>query len=35
VGSRPIRPLPTVVLPEQQAQRLLADCREFLAGEQW
>jgi chaperone BCS1 len=35
VGSRPIRPLGTVVLPEQQAAALLADCQEFLASEQW
>ncbi|KAF8072923.1 BCS1 [Scenedesmus sp. PABB004] len=33
VGSRPKRPLSTVVLPEGQAQALLADCREFLSAE--
>mmetsp|Transcript_23189 Transcript_23189/g.59226 ORF Transcript_23189/g.59226 Transcript_23189/m.59226 type:complete len:439 (-) Transcript_23189:395-1711(-) len=35
VGSRPIRPLSTVVLPGGQAQGLLADCVEFLGSEAW
>eukprot|EP00775_Hariotina_reticulata_P013700 gene13700-13822_t len=35
VGSRPIRPLSSVVLPEGQAEALLADCQEFLDSEQW
>lgn len=35
VGSRPIRPLSTVVLPRNKACELLADCREFLDSEDW
>ncbi|WIA29129.1 hypothetical protein OEZ86_011640 [Tetradesmus obliquus] len=35
VGSRPIRPLSTVVLPQGQADALFTDCQEFLASEQW
>eukprot|EP00201_Polytomella_parva_P012687 CAMPEP_0175059870 /NCGR_PEP_ID=MMETSP0052_2-20121109/12675_1 /TAXON_ID=51329 ORGANISM="Polytomella parva, Strain SAG 63-3" /NCGR_SAMPLE_ID=MMETSP0052_2 /ASSEMBLY_ACC=CAM_ASM_000194 /LENGTH=286 /DNA_ID=CAMNT_0016325473 /DNA_START=257 /DNA_END=1114 /DNA_ORIENTATION=+ len=34
-GSRPIRPMSSVVLPAGQAEALLADCREFLGSEAW
>ena len=35
VGSRPVRPLASVVLPAAQAEAVLADCRRFEASEEW
>ncbi|KAG1679944.1 hypothetical protein FOA52_007008 [Chlamydomonas sp. UWO 241] len=35
VGSRPVRPITSVILPRGQAEAILADCREFLASEPW
>jgi len=35
VGSRPVRPVSSVILPSGQAEAILADCREFLASEPW
>jgi len=35
IGSRPVRPLSSVLLPPGQAEAILADCRDFLASEAW
>ncbi len=35
MGSRPIRPLDSVVLPGEKVSELLTDCQEFLASEAW
>ena len=35
VGSRPIRPLSSVVLPRQQIDALLADVERFRGSEAW
>ncbi|KAL6756916.1 BCS1 N terminal-domain-containing protein [Haematococcus lacustris] len=35
IGSRPLRPMSTVVLPGDQAAALLADCQQYLDSEAW
>ena len=35
VGSRPIRPLSSLVLPRQQIDMLVADAEKFLGAEEW
>lgn len=35
VGSRPIRPLSSLVLPAEQITAIVADAQEFQASEAW
>ncbi len=35
IGSRPIRPLSSIILPREQIDKLVADAETFLGSEAW